>query len=275
MKFQAIAFDMDGTLLNSEKKISPSTLLAIKKLKKQGCSIILNSDRRLSGLIDYAEQLKLGSKDYLICRNGLYIYNGDRQLISKQGFLKVSDIKKISNYSKDGRVSFFTDKIDYSCSFLNKRSLKKRIKIILNNKMRRQELLSPKIRKKSLAQDELKLLRKTEIEKARLVCEDVKKLSENYNVYRVADYPRMSDVFTKRINKYFALVQLCEKGYISSIGDVLYFGDDTNDTECFTNLKYCIAMGNARPEIKKLAWMITDDCDSDGISKAISLLEKQ
>ena len=34
-------------------------------------------------------------------------------------------------------------------------------------------------------------------------------------------------------------------------------------------------MGNARKEIKMLAWKITDDCDNDGISKAISLLEKQ
>ena len=275
MKFQVIAFDMDGTLLNSKKELSVKSINAIEKLKKQGCSIILNSDRRLSGLIDYAEKLKLGTNDYLICRNGLYIYNGDRQLISKQGFLKVSDIKSISDYSRNGRISFFTEKIDYSCSFSKTRSLRKRIKTILNMRIRRQELLSPENRKKSIAQDELKLLCKIEIEKARLDCKDVKKLSEKYSVYRVADYPKMSDVFSRQVNKYLALVQLCEKGFISSMDDVLYFGDDTNDMDCFKNLKYCIAMGNARKEIKMLAWKITDDCDNDGISKAISLLEKQ
>lgn len=274
MKFHVIAFDMDGTLLDSKKEVSENSICAIEKLKNQGCSIILNSDRRLSGLIDYAEKLKLGTNDYLICRNGLYIYNGDRQLILKQGFLKVSDIKSISDYSRDGRVSFFTERIDYSCSFSNKRSLRKKIKTILNKRMRRQELISPKNRKKTIAQDELKLLRKIEIEKARIDCKDVKKLSEKYSVYRVADYPNMSDVYTKRANKYLALVQLCEKGFISSIDDVLYFGDDTNDMDCFKNLKYCIAMGNARKEIKEFAWKITDDCDNDGISKAISVLEK-
>lgn len=53
---------------------------------------------------------------------------------------------------------------------------------------------------------------------------------------------------------------------------VLYFGDDTNDMECFKNLNHCIAMGNAHPGIKELAWMITDDCDNDGIANAITKL---
>ena len=59
MKFHVIAFDMDGTLLDSKKEVSENSICAIEKLKNQGCSIILNSDRRLSGLIDYAEKLKL------------------------------------------------------------------------------------------------------------------------------------------------------------------------------------------------------------------------
>lgn len=274
MKFKFFVFDLDGTLLNARKELSLNSISSIERLKKCGCSIILNSDRRYTELSIYAKQLNLGENDFLLCRNGLYTYTGNGRLISKQGFLNIRDIKRISSFSKDGRVTFFTENFDYYCQFNNKRSLRKKIKTLLHVKTLRKELLSPLNKKKSIATDELKLLYGIKIEKARLFCNGSQKLKEKYSIYHVADAPGKSDVYSKRSNKYIALVHLQKNGLISSLDDLVYFGDDINDTECFMNLKYCIAMGNARREIKELAWMETDDCDNDGISKAISIFEK-
>ena len=48
--YQLIAFDMDGTLLNSDKQISPETLNAIKRAGDAGKTVILCTGRNLAEL---------------------------------------------------------------------------------------------------------------------------------------------------------------------------------------------------------------------------------
>ena len=43
--YKLVAFDMDGTLLNSEKKISNKTVEAINKAIEAGKIVILNTGR--------------------------------------------------------------------------------------------------------------------------------------------------------------------------------------------------------------------------------------
>ena len=52
------------------------------------------------------------------------------------------------------------------------------------------------------------------------------------------------------------------------IEDVVVFGDDYNDLTMFTDKWTCIAMGNAREELKAKATYVTDDVMHDGIYKA-------
>ncbi len=42
---KAIAFDMDGTLLTDDKKISPRTRRCFESLEKQGISLVLSTGR--------------------------------------------------------------------------------------------------------------------------------------------------------------------------------------------------------------------------------------
>ena len=58
--------------------------------------------------------------------------------------------------------------------------------------------------------------------------------------------------------------------YLSApIEDVVVFGDGLNDLSMFREEWTCIAMGNAADELKKKADYITDDCDHDGVYKAL------
>lgn len=264
--FKYLAFDMDGTLLDSNKTMSPKSIEMIREFRQKGASIILISDRRLSGLTDYANQLYFEKDDFIICRNGLQIYNGKCELIKEHGYLSIKDIKDLAVYSNMNRITFFTENIDYSCVLRKKdKSLIKSFKNMLKNKERRNALNDTGIKKKTVYLDELRLIKDSKIEKARLICNDKTEISKHYSVYRVVENPEMTDVFNKCINKYSALEFLNSNGFIDNLDELIYFGDDTNDYECFTNLKHSVAMGNAHEMIKKYAWKITDDCDSDGI----------
>ena len=73
MKYQLLALDLDGTLTNSRKEITPSTRDALIDIQKNGKKVVLASGRPSQGVLPLAEELHLG--DY-----GSYIlsYNGGR-----------------------------------------------------------------------------------------------------------------------------------------------------------------------------------------------------
>ena len=68
-----IAFDMDGTLLNKNKKISFLTLHYLRKLTKKGHLIVLASGRPSRALYSYYHQLRLSTP--MICYNGAYTFS--------------------------------------------------------------------------------------------------------------------------------------------------------------------------------------------------------
>lgn len=55
-------------------------------------------------------------------------------------------------------------------------------------------------------------------------------------------------------------------------GDAIVFGDSPNDISMFASDWFKVAMGNAHPDLKKLADMVTADVDADGIYKACEKL---
>lgn len=60
MKYKLLVLDVDGTLLDSEKKISKRTLAALLKVQQMGVRIVLASGRPTYGLMPIAKALELG-----------------------------------------------------------------------------------------------------------------------------------------------------------------------------------------------------------------------
>ena len=71
--YRLLALDMDGTLLDSNKKIRPATFSAIREAANAGIEVVLSTGRALSELKDYQEELSVIS--YGICESGALIYD--------------------------------------------------------------------------------------------------------------------------------------------------------------------------------------------------------
>lgn len=69
-QYQLIAFDMDGTLLNSNKQISPETLNAIKRATDAGKTVILCTGRNLAELNAFTEIIP-GTALFRLCQRCL------------------------------------------------------------------------------------------------------------------------------------------------------------------------------------------------------------
>lgn len=78
MTYKAVAFDMDGTLLNNQREILPETVAAIEKVKQKGIKVILVTGRHHSVIYSYYHQLKLDTP--AICCNGTYLYDFTKQV---------------------------------------------------------------------------------------------------------------------------------------------------------------------------------------------------
>ena len=70
-KYKIMALDLDDTLLDDDKKISPMTLNALLDIQKAGMKIVLASGRPTYGLEKYAKELQLSTYGgYLVSYSG-------------------------------------------------------------------------------------------------------------------------------------------------------------------------------------------------------------
>lgn len=59
MKYQILVLDLDGTLTNSRKEITPPTLKALIEIQEAGKKVVLASGRPTYGVVPLARQLHL------------------------------------------------------------------------------------------------------------------------------------------------------------------------------------------------------------------------
>lgn len=245
-----LLFDLDGTLLRSDKSISPRTLQALQRCRQKGTLIGISTSRGAQNAAAFTEELQ---PDILIVSGGAlvkyqdnYIYKAvfskeeTKQIISAArrvagaGCEITVDTMKVHywNYKTDPKKqdkswgdSVYTDFTDFEES-----SLKICVEIFDDNQAR-------------LLQDMLK------------DCDCVR-FSDGY-WYK----------FTPEgVTKENAIREVCAALTISS-KDITAFGDDYADIGM---LKLCgmgIAMGNAEKEVKKAADLVIGSNDEDGIAE--------
>ena len=72
-KYKMIALDMDGTLLNSNKEITPKTLSAVEKAFDAGKEVVLSTGRCIAELKQYIDQMP--GLRYIVGVSGSLVYD--------------------------------------------------------------------------------------------------------------------------------------------------------------------------------------------------------
>lgn len=86
-KIKLIAIDIDGTLVNSKKEITPAVKEAVLAARERGIQIVICTGRPLSGAQCYLDELGLNCQDneYVVSFNGAVVESTNGQVIFKQG----------------------------------------------------------------------------------------------------------------------------------------------------------------------------------------------
>lgn len=252
-----LCFDLDGTLLSNNKTISDDILTVLHNLHDVKFNYILISSRHLEEIIQYSKQLRFTERDYIISCDGGYIYQKNGDLILKNKLHSTSDASFLFERNSGKRMMIIGQKKDYFVvdNVLN------RIYINLRTPKNSRLIAIPSNQIRKIDDDIEKIVFYTTLDD-----KSINAYKNNYVIYKTKE--GKVEVLPEGISKYHALKSLSEILGLE-LDNFMFFGDDYNDEECFDNLKYTIAMGNAPEEIKSKAFFVTKTNENRGILYAL------
>lgn len=256
-RYRMIFCDIDGTLLDSENRISNQTKRKIQELDRAGVLFVLISARMPSGVFPILKEL--GILAPIICYNGALILDSKQDVIFNSGieYKKAIAIKK-----------FIATEWENVCS-----STYSSFSWIVDDKynpwiLQEQSITSSNPIEKPLEDD---LLAKHDVHKflcmgQPVVIDSIKNtLNVKYPDLTVyCSKPTYLEIMNHDISKSNAIKLLSEK-YNIPIESTASFGDNFNDIDMLRKTGISFAMGNAPDFVKQNATLITQDNDHDGV----------
>ena len=114
-KFKIIIMDVDGTLTNSQKIVTPKTKAALMKAQELGIKLILASGRPTSGLIGLGHELQMDKYHGLfVCYNGSKVVDCQTKEELFNQPLSIEEGKAVLEHMKKfNRVRPMIDKGEY------------------------------------------------------------------------------------------------------------------------------------------------------------------
>ena len=261
--FRAIALDLDGTLTNHDKVVTPRTRQALLKAQELGTVIILASGRPTYGIVPVAECLELEKRGgYILSYNGGNIVNAKtgEKLFSQS--LPDAVIPILYKYAKEKNHALLgyagneiitempDDQYVKEESRINKMNIRK-----VDNLL---DALEPHPTKLLMTGDPTDMIKAEE--------ELVEILGEKMDIFRSA--PFFLELVPKGIDKAQSLLRLLSKINLTP-ADLIAFGDGYNDLSMLKLAGVGVAMANAAPEVRADADYVTLSNEEDGVAAAL------
>lgn len=247
--YKLIALDMDGTLLNDEKKITPKTKQALQKIVEKDVKVVMCTARPIYRIRDYLEELNLmKSKQYTVAFNGSVIYENLNFIKLTDNYLTKEQIVEILKLAK--QVKIYTA-LYYENGRIEKSEVNNETEVI-------EEINEKKIYKIVFIHNP---------ESIKHIYEEAKNRLRNICEITNSEPTRIEFV-QRGINKAKALEYICKKNNIDS-KDVIAIGDGDNDIDMIKFAGFGVAMGNAVDELKYMADYVTNSNNDDGIANVL------
>jgi len=264
MTEKILVLDIDGTLTNSEKEISPETKKVIIDIQERGHVVMLASGRPTPGMMKYAKELELEKYgSYLLSFNGARIINCRTGEIVFQKVLPAQVIPGLYKFAKEhdlGLITYFGDYIILGTRSDEYVEIESKINGIPVRKVN--DFVN------FVDFDVNKCIMTAPPEKAEKC---MKLLQEKYkdtlSIYRSEPY--FIEIMPQNIDKATSLDRMLE-----TIGlkreDAICCGDGYNDISMISYAGVGVAMQNARDEVKAVADYVTEKTnDEDGLVEVV------
>lgn len=264
MKYKLLVLDIDGTLLNEKKEISPRTLAALLKVQQMGVHIVLASGRPTNGVMPVATQLELNHYGgFILSYNGGQIINVQTGELLFEKRINPEMLAYLDRKAKKNNFAIFTYHQDYILT--DKPDNKYVLQEAELNNMR---VIGVDNFPEAVDFNPCKCILVSEDEEALVGLENhwKKRLDGVLDVFRSEDY--FLEVVPQFINKGNTLAVLMEMLKVTK-EEVVAIGEGVADVPMLQLAGTSIAMGNARDSVKACADFTTLPNTMDGVAIAI------
>jgi Cof subfamily protein (haloacid dehalogenase superfamily) len=267
LRFQLGVFDLDGTVLRRDLRITPRTVAALEKLSERGVRLVVATGRRFEGAREHARRLGFSDEDPLICYGGSMVrrMNGEtllhRTLPEELGVEVLEWAAERDLHARvfvDGRIITAPD-----------------TPAVLRHLRRRQE---PGV---STVGSPARWLRESGEEPTKLVLVDHPDEVERWleearaafagRLYVTRSLPHYVEVGDLDGTKASALRFLCELWGIDP-SRAIAFGDADNDVDMLRFVGHGVAVGGMTDEVRAAADAVAPPVNEDGVASYLERL---
>ena len=264
-----ITLDLDGTLLNSKKELSPENAAALQWAADQGIEIVPTTGRFYGGMPEVIRNLPY--LHYAITINGAQVYDVRNDVGIAKAEIPVEKAVALMSWLDQFPVI-------YDCFMDNwgwmTRSLQEKADEFAPN-----EHYAKMLKELRTPVDELKAFlteRGHDIQKSQFFAKDMDlraKLMEEIpqrfpGLIVSSAVVNNVEINDQNAHKGNAIRQLARHLGLE-MSQVLAFGDGSNDITMLQEAGIGVCMENGLDSVKAVADYITDSCDEDGVAKAI------
>ncbi|MEI5988637.1 sugar-phosphatase [Enterococcus crotali] len=264
MTVKLVAIDIDGTLLDSNRKISPKVKETLKKANDSGMYIVLCTGRPLPGVKEQLAELDLyGDNDYVITYNGSLVQATKSNEIISQYTLSYDDFLEIELMAR--KVGAHLHTIDDTAIYTANRDIGKytvheAYLVDMPLKYRAVDEMTP----------DLSIIKMMMIDEPEILDKAISQLPEEfinkYTTVKSTDF--YYEILNKEASKGNALAKLAEHLGISQ-AETMAIGDNENDLSMIEYAGIGVAMGNATDSVKQAADVQTTSNDEDGVAEIL------
>lgn len=271
-----VVMDMDGTLLNSRKEITPETAAALRRLQDRGTRLVLASGRPERGLMRFARQLDMKRHGgILISSNGALARTLDGRTLYSNALTRENTRKVLKHLKQFDVIPMIADGDSmlvenvYNCMI----ELDGRPWNVVEYEARSNGFLLREVRdlseagltpEKILTAGTPAYLRQVSEKMRAPFCDSLDSMFTG---------PFYYEFTASGSNKGTALKAVMEACGVSSLQTAV-FGDAENDLPMFAHAAITVAMGNATEPVRNQARYITASNDEDGIVRTVESWEK-
>lgn len=263
MDIKLVAVDIDGTLLNNKKEITPEVYSAIQDAKDAGVKVVIATGRPISGVKSLLSELHLNEAgNYVVTFNGGLVQDtatGEeliKETLSYEDYLDIEFLSRklgvhMHAITKDGIYTANRDIGKYTVYEANLVNMP--VFYRTPDEMKNKEIV------KMMYIDEPDFLEQ-------IIAKLPKELYNHYTLVKSA--PFYLEIVKKSVNKGMAISHLAEKLGITK-EQTMAIGDEENDRAMLEVVGNPVVMENGNSELKKIAKYITKTNDESGVAYAI------
>ena len=263
-----IAFDLDGTLLTTDKRLTDETRRTLEQAAKRGILLVPATGRPLTGMP--AEVLGIAGVRYAITANGARVVSAEDGKILREKLISVEKARKVLDiygeydtlreiyYSGHGYME--ARQMEQLDNYVQDHNMAK----YMRNSRKCVPDLMEKFRQENRAMDKVQAVFACAGEKEQAF----RRIREMEGVEATGALSYNIEVTAGGINKGEALLWLAGELGIDR-EEILAFGDGANDADMIRAAGIGAAMEVSVPEVRAAADILAGSNDEDGVARAI------